>query len=65
MFLDAEGVALATSEGPKGNLGCPYTDEEIAAFVEILGSVARSISPEDIAALSKSLTAQRKKDEKQ
>jgi len=64
VFLDAEGETLATSEGPAGNLGCPYRDDEIAAFAQILGRVARAISPEDIAALTKSLTAQRKKDEK-
>lgn len=35
-FLDGEGKALATSDGPEGNVGFPYKPEEVAHFVGML-----------------------------
>lgn len=63
VFLDAEGKALATSDGPNGNIGCPYTDEEIDTFVGILRKVVATITEENLAGLKASLKAQQKKDE--
>ena len=47
-FLSPEGKTIATSEGAKGNLGCPYTKEEIAAFKLILAKVAHRITPKEL-----------------
>ncbi len=61
VFLDAEGKALVTSNGPDGNVGCPYTDEEIAAFTGMLSKAAPSISEDELETLRKSLVARREK----
>lgn len=61
VLLDAEGAALATSDGPKGNIGCPYSDEEIDAFLDILRKVVTKIGEEDLAAIKASLKAQQEK----
>lgn len=56
-FLDADGAALADSNGPKGNIGSPNTDEEIETFLGILKKVVVAIGEEDLAALRKALLA--------
>ena len=61
IILDAEGKERTTSTGPDGNIGCPYTDEEIAAFADILGKVTEKIDEKDLEALKASLKAQQKK----
>jgi hypothetical protein len=61
VFLDPEGKELGDSIGPKGNIGCPNTDEEIDAFLAILRRVAKSLGEEDFVALKKSLLAHREK----
>jgi hypothetical protein len=60
-ILDGKGKTLATSDGPKGNIGCPYSDEEIEVFLEILKKVRVRLEDEDLAALKKSLVAQQEK----
>lgn len=52
-FLDAEGRAIVTSDGPKGNIGFPAADEEIAWFVEMLDRAG--VPSKDSAALAASL----------
>lgn len=60
-ILDNQGKTLATSDGPKGNIGCPYSDEEIDTFLDILKKVRETLTDEDLAALRKSLVAQQEK----
>lgn len=63
VFLDAEGKVLATSEGPKGNVGFPYQDEEIAHFVSMLETGCKKLDAEDVAKLRAELSAVRLEDE--
>jgi thiol:disulfide interchange protein len=57
-FLDGNGKVVATSqEGPQGNLGCPYTDEEIGAFEEILEESRTRLSDADVDTLISELRA--------
>jgi hypothetical protein len=63
VFLDAAGTQLATGNAAAGNIGCPYTDEEIAHFVTMLEKVRRNLTPADIATLRESLASVRKEDE--
>ena len=58
---DAEGKELADSNGPEGNIGCPNTDPEIEVFMGILKKVRSTLKDDDLAALKKSLVAQREK----
>ena len=58
---DGDGKELADSNGPKGNIGCPNTDEEIDVFMGILKKVCATLKDEDLAALKKSLVAHREK----
>lgn len=51
-FLDANGEVVADSFVAAGqNLGYPYTDEEMAAFAEMLERVSNRISDEEMKAL--------------
>jgi len=56
-FVDSEGEVVADSFAlpDGGNLGFPYTDEEIAAFGEMLEKAAVHITPEEIEVLLKTL----------
>jgi thioredoxin-related protein len=60
VFLDREGKALVTSDGPKGNIGFPYEEHEIVHFVKMLDTTRRHLSQQDIEGLQKSLQAQKK-----
>ena len=55
--IDAQGKVLATSEGPKGNIGFPDTDVEVAHFFSVLGSTAKGIAPGEIETITKALKA--------
>jgi thioredoxin-related protein len=59
-FVDAKGKALATSDGPKGNIGHPWAEDEIEYFVKMLQTTRRHLSAQDIEAVEKSLKAQKK-----
>ena len=59
VFLAADGSTLATSDGPDGNVGFPSTDGEIAAFTSALKTADPTFTKDDIAAISKSLVANR------
>jgi thiol-disulfide isomerase/thioredoxin len=63
VFLDAEGKVLATSEGPKGNVGFPYQDDEIAHFVSMLETTCKKLGADDIAKIREELAAVRREDE--
>lgn len=57
---DATGKELTTSIAPgAGNVGCPYADEEIAWFLEVLKIGAPALTPEELARIQSSLAAQR------
>ena len=58
---DGEGAEVADSNGPKGNIGCPNTDEEIDVFMGILKKVCTTLKDDDLAVLKKSLVAHREK----
>ncbi len=57
VFFDANGKALANSDGPKGNTGFPSEDFEIAHFATMLETGRVKLTTEDIAALRESLAA--------
>ena len=53
--IDAQGKVLATSEGPKGNIGFPDTDVEVAHFFSVLHSTAKGITAVEIETIAKAL----------
>ncbi len=55
VILDAGGKELITSDGPKGNCGCPVQPHEIAHFIDMLETTRRTLSDSDIATVKKSL----------
>jgi thiol-disulfide isomerase/thioredoxin len=56
-FIGADGVALANSNGPDGNIGFPAQTQEIAWFVKMLKVSNARLSAEDTAILENSLSA--------
>jgi hypothetical protein len=56
VFLDAKGKAVATSDGPKGNIGFPYEPHEITHFVGMLQAARQRLSDAEIEELRQSLT---------
>jgi hypothetical protein len=61
VFLQPDGQELADSIGPKGNIGCPNTEEEIDDFLAIVKKIAVTLTADDLAALRTSLMAARTK----
>ncbi len=57
-FLDPAGKVKATSDGSKGNIGCPYTPEEIATFKELVASVSTTLTDDDIGRIAAKLGKQ-------
>jgi hypothetical protein len=55
VFLDGDGKALVTSDGPKGNVGFPAAPHEIAHFRTMLERTKRTLTDADISALVASL----------
>src|SRR5262249_51253881 len=45
VILDAKGKALATSDGPKGNIGYPGEPHEIEHFLAMLKQTSRKMEP--------------------
>jgi uncharacterized protein YyaL (SSP411 family) len=58
VFLDAKGNAIATSHGPKGNIGYPATPEEIEHFIGMLKKAARKLEPVQIEAVEEALKSE-------
>ena len=56
VMLDVNGKPLVSSDGPKGNIGFPATDEEIAYFAKMLDKSRHRLGDKDIEQLSQSLT---------
>ncbi len=61
VFLDKDGNAVVTSDGPKGNVGFPAQPYEIEHFKTMLDKVKRQLTDQDIAVLIKSLEEAAKK----
>lgn len=55
VFLDGDGKAVVTSDGPKGNVGFPAAPHEIAHFRAMLEQSKRRLTDTDINALVASL----------
>jgi hypothetical protein len=58
---DSAGAQVADSNGPRGNIGCPNTDEEIEVFLGILKRVCSRLTAQELATLQVSLVAHREK----
>ncbi len=57
VILDADGTPLATSIGPRGNIGFPGENREGAAHMRMmLAKTARALSEPEIDALIESLS---------
>jgi thiol-disulfide isomerase/thioredoxin len=54
-FLDADGKKLATGDGPKGNIGCPWEPQEIAWFMGMLRKVRNRMTEEQLVELEAAL----------
>jgi hypothetical protein len=54
-FLDGDGKAIATSLGPKGNIGHPNQPEEVEHFQGMLQKAKRHLTDAEIATLITSL----------
>jgi hypothetical protein len=61
VFLDGDGKAGVTSDGPKGNVGFPAAPHEIAHFRAMLEESKRKLADADITALVTSLEEANKK----
>jgi hypothetical protein len=57
VMLDAQGKALINSDGPKGNIGYPATDDEIAHFVTMLQTCKQRLTDQEINGLKASLVS--------
>ncbi len=53
--LDAQGNVLATSDGPKGNIGFPVEPHEIAHFMDVLKQTVRGITADDLERIEQAL----------
>ena len=54
-ILDGQGQVLATSDGPKGNIGFPAQPHEIRHFIGTLKKTARRMSAEQLDAIERAL----------
>ncbi len=51
LIMDADGNVLITANGPNGNIGCPYKDEEIAHFMHMVKTTSFNADPLKISKL--------------
>ena len=59
--LGSDGKAVATSDGPDGNIGFPAKPDEVEYFVKVLNATRRKITEKDVEALKASLAPPEKK----
>ncbi|MFC1628145.1 hypothetical protein ACFL3H_03400 [Gemmatimonadota bacterium] len=52
-ILEPDGTIVSDCVGPDGNIGSPYTDEEIAWFGEMMKKAAVTITADEIEVLMK------------
>ena len=55
VILDSEEKPLVTSDGPKGNIGCPMTLPERAFFAVMLKKTRKSLSDKDLETIQQAL----------
>jgi len=60
--VDARGKVLATSEGPKGNIGYPDSDVEVAHFMSVMKTTAKGITPGELSTIANTIKALKAKD---
>jgi hypothetical protein len=63
VFVDGSGRAIATSTGPKGNVGMPWQPDEVDHFKTMLDTAKKHVSDAEIAALITSIREFRRKTE--
>ncbi len=61
VVLDSAGQPIIASDGPKGNIGHPATDEEIDHFVAMMKKSARNMTAPEIDTLRATLVEEREK----
>lgn len=64
VVLDSAGKVVATSDGPKGNIGFPADPHEIEHFVKMLDASRKRLTDKDVEGLKKTLTPPAKPDGK-
>lgn len=57
VVLDADGKRLITSDGPKGNIGCPIQPHEIAFFRTMLEKTRKRLTDAELDAIAKANAA--------
>jgi hypothetical protein len=62
-FIDGDGKAIATSTGPKGNVGMPWQPHEVDHFKTMLVTAKKHLTDAQIDALIASIQEFRKKTE--
>jgi uncharacterized protein YyaL (SSP411 family) len=65
VILNSQGKALATSDGPKGNIGYPYEPEEIEHFIGMVKQTARKLNATQIEQVAEALRKSRAEIERQ
>ena len=55
VFTNDKLKPLVTSDGPKGNVGFPVKENEIAHFIAMLNKVRKQMSDADVATIQKAL----------
>jgi thiol-disulfide isomerase/thioredoxin len=55
VYLDAEGKALVTSDGPDGNVGFPMMNAEIDYFMSMFEKTAQQIKPAELETIKTTL----------
>jgi thioredoxin-related protein len=60
VILDGKGKALATSDGPKGNVGYPAQPHEVEHFLAMLKQTARKMGPGQLDQIEAALRQARK-----
>jgi thiol-disulfide isomerase/thioredoxin len=60
--VDPKGKVLATSEGPKGNIGYPDSDVEVAHFMTVMKTTARGITADELDTIANTIKALKAKD---
>lgn len=55
--VDSQGKVVATSEGPKGNIGYPDTDIEVTHYMSVMKSTAAGITNGELETIAKTIKA--------
>lgn len=57
VVVDARGKVVATSEGPKGNIGYPDSDLEVAHFMSVMKTTAKGITAGELDTVANTIKA--------